>query len=221
VLRDYRISPSAGGKAGHAVIFLHGLGDSGQGGLLSIGGMWQSSLPSDTEFFCPDAPFPYDMMPTPETGGPRQWFSMKSFSPPAILQGARTAARYLNEYIDHVLTTRGLASNKLALVGFSQGTIMALYAALRRADQIAGIVGYSGLLIGGETLAADMKSTPPVLLVHGTADDVVPFDFLAPSEATLKSAGVPITSVACPGTGHSIDETGLAEGLRFLKKILV
>jgi phospholipase/carboxylesterase len=221
VLRDYRISPSAGGKAGHAVIFLHGLGDSGQGGLLSIGGMWQRDLPADTEFFCPDAPFPYDMTPPPDTGGPRQWFSMKIFSPPAMLQGARTAARYLNEYIDHVLTTRGLASNRLALVGFSQGTIMALYAALRRADQIAGIVGYSGLLVGGENLSTDKKSAPPVLLVHGTADEVVPFGLMGPSEAMLQAAGVPVTTVTCPGTGHSIDETGLAEGLRFLKKILV
>ena len=221
MLRDYRISPSAGGKTGHAVIMLHGLGDSGQGGLLSIGGMWQPSLPPDTEFLCPDAPFPYDMGPAPETGGPRQWFSMKNFSPPVMLQGARTAARYLNEYIDHVLTTRALLPNKLALVGFSQGTIMALYAALRRSDQVAGIVGYSGLLVGGEGLETEMKTAPPVLLVHGTADEVVPFGLMAPSEAALKAAGISVTSVTCPGLGHSIDETGLAEGLRFLKKILV
>src|ERR1700735_1198273 len=218
MLGDYRISPSNGGKTGHAVIFLHGLGDSGQGGLLSIGSMWQQSLPPDTEFLCPDAPFPYDMMPSSETGGMRQWFSMKNFSPPVLLQGARTAARYLNEYIDHILTTRELLTNKVALVGFSQGTIMALYAALRRPDQIAGIVGYSGLLVGGETLGTEKKSSPPVLLVHGTADDVVPFGLMAPSEAGLKAAGVPVTTVTCPGTGHSIDEAGLGEGLRFVKK---
>jgi phospholipase/carboxylesterase len=212
MLRDYRISPANGGKTGHAVVFLHGLGDSGQGGLLSIGGMWQSSLPPDTEFFCPDAPFPYDMMQSPETGGARQWFSMKNFSMPTLLQGARTAARYLNEYIDHILTTRELSANKIALAGFSQGAIMALYAALRRPDQVAGIVAYSGLLVGGETLGAEKKSAPPVLLIHGTADNVVPFGLMAPSEAGLKAAGVPVTTVTCPGTGHSIDQTGLSGG---------
>src|ERR1700677_4330631 len=120
MLKDYRISPLSGGKTGHAVIFLHGLGDSGQGGLLSIGGMWQPSLPPDTEFLCPDAPFPYDMGPSHESGGGRQWFSMKNFSLPSMLQGARTAARYLNEYLDYILTTRDLLPNKLALAGFSQ-----------------------------------------------------------------------------------------------------
>jgi len=98
---------------------------------------------------------------------------------------------------------------------------MALYAALRRSDQVAGIVGYSGLLVGGEGLETEMKTAPPVLLVHGTADEVVPFGLMAPSEAALKAAGISVTSVTCPGLGHSIDETGLAEGLRFLKKILV
>jgi phospholipase/carboxylesterase len=221
MLRDYRISPSNGGKTGHAVIFLHGLGDSGQGGLLSIGSMWQSSLPPDTEFLCPDAPFPYDMMPSPETGGMRQWFSMKNGSPPVMLQAVRTAARHLNEYIDHILNTRELHTNKVALVGFSQGTIMALYAALRRPDQVAGIVGYSGFLIGSETLNTEKKSAPPVLLIHGTADDVLPFGLMAPSEAGLKAAGVPVSTVTCPGVGHTIDDNGLAEGVRFLKKILV
>jgi phospholipase/carboxylesterase len=217
MLRDYRISPASGGKTGYAVVFLHGLGDNGQGGMLSLGSEWQSSLPPDTEFFCPDAPAPYDMGP----GDGRQWFSMKNFSPPAMLQGARTAARHLNEYLDNILTTRGLLPNKLALVGFSQGTIMALYAALRRPEQIAGIVGYSGVLVGGESLGTEKKSAPPVILIHGTADDIVPFGLMGPSEAMLRAAGVPVATVACEGVGHGIDARGVSEGLRFLKKILV
>jgi phospholipase/carboxylesterase len=99
--------------------------------------------------------------------------------------------------------------------------MMALYVAPRREGQIAGIVGYSGILIGGDTLATDKKSSPPVLLVHGTADEVVPYAFLGPSEQGLKDAGLSVATVTCPGTGHTIDERGLTEGLKFLRRVLV
>jgi phospholipase/carboxylesterase len=215
MLKDYHIPPAAGGAPKHVVIFLHGVGDSGSGGLLSIGEMWNSALPN-TEFLCPDAPFPFDMGPMG-----RQWFSLREFTPPAMLVGAKKAAPLLNEYIDHVLASRELAPDKLALVGFSQGTIMALYVAPRRAQQIAGIVGYSGVLVGGENLPREKKSSPPVLLIHGTADEVVSYALLAPSERGLKNAGIPVATLTCPGTGHTIDERGLVEGLKFLQKILI
>ncbi|MGE3624155.1 MAG: alpha/beta hydrolase [Bdellovibrionales bacterium] len=219
MLREYRIPPASGGPTGHAVVFLHGLGDSGQGGLLSIGGIWQAALPADTEFLCPDAPFAFDMAPA-EDGG-RQWFSMRDFSPMSMLTGAKSAAKHLNEYIDHVMASRGLKPRNLALVGFSQGAIMALYAGLRRPEQVAGIIGYSGVLVGWENLAREKKSSPPVLLVHGTADDVVSYAFFAPSVQGLQAAGIPVTEVTCPGAGHGIDDLGLAEGQKFLKKILI
>jgi len=215
MLTDYHILPAAGGAPKHVVIFLHGVGDSGSGGLLSIGEMWNSLLP-DTEFLCPDAPFPFDMGPMG-----RQWFSLREFTPPAMLAGAKKAAPMLNEYIDHVLASRELTPDKLALVGFSQGTIMALYVAPRRAQQIAGIVGYSGVLVGGENLPREKKFAPPVLLIHGTADEVVSYALLAPSERGLKNAGIPVATISCPGTGHTIDERGLVEGLKFLQKILI
>ncbi len=215
MLADYRIAPANGGSPKHVVIFLHGVGDSGNGGLLSIAEMWKPELP-DTEFLCPDAPFPFEGAPFG-----RQWFRLRDFSAAEILTGTKTAAPPLDEYIDHVLQTRGVAAEKLALAGFSQGTIMALYAAPRRSQRIAGILGYAGLLIGGETLAQEKKSVPPVLLIHGTHDEVVPYGMLAASEQGLRQAGLPVTSVTCPGVGHTIDDRGLAEGLKFLKKILV
>ncbi|HUY68632.1 MAG TPA: dienelactone hydrolase family protein [Alphaproteobacteria bacterium] len=218
MLKDYRIPPLAGGKPERAVIFLHGVGDSGQGGLLSIGQMWQAALPR-CEFLCPDAPFPFDMAP-PDMDDGRQWFSLKSFAMPDMLAGAKTAAPLLDAYIDHVLATRGLAPKQLALVGFSQGTIMALYVAPRRTEAVAGIIGYSGLLVGGETLLAEKKSAPPALLVHGRMDEVVPYNMLELSERGLRMAGIPATSLTCPLTGHSIDDAGIAEGLKFLTKIL-
>jgi phospholipase/carboxylesterase len=214
MLTDYRIPPANGGKPNRAVIFLHGVGDSGSGGLLTIGQMWQRDFP-DCEFVCPDAPFPYDMAPA-DFGG-RQWFSLQSFAPEKILEGVKAAAPILDSYIDHVLETRDLTPDKLALVGFSQGTMMALYAALRRPAALSCVLGYSGALVGAETLAQEKKSAPPVLLVHGMLDEVVPFGAMELAERALKAAGVPVTVLAAPHLGHSIDDAGIAGGLKFLK----
>lgn len=213
MLKDYRLPPANGGKPGRAVIFLHGVGDSGAGGLLSIGQIWQRDLP-DCAFFCPDAPFPFDMAPIGY-----QWFSLQSHAPEDMLAGAKNAAPYLNEYIDHILTTQDLPPERLTLVGFSQGTMMALYVAPRRVPSVACVVGYSGLLTGGDMLRAEKKSAPSVLLVHGKMDDVVPFVLMDEAEKALKAAGIPVTTLACPTIGHTIDDVGLREGLIFIKKI--
>ena len=220
MLDFYQLPPATGGKPRHVVIFLHGLGDNGRGGLLSIGGLWQSALP-DTEFLCPDAPFPFDMAPPELTGGGRQWFSLKDLcAGGAVARHANGRALLLNDFIDNILTSRNLPPEKLALVGFSQGTMMALYVALRREKPVAGIIGYSGLLAGAESLAAEKKSAPSVLLIHGTEDDVVPYTNLAAAEQVLKKNEIAVSTLTCPGTGHGIDDKGLAAGLKFLKQIL-
>ncbi len=216
MLDDYRIPPSAGGRPGRAVVFLHGVGDSGRGGLLTIGQIWGKTFP-DCEFLCPDAPFAYDMAP-PDFGG-RQWFSLQSFAADRILDGAQKAAPLLDAYLDHVLETRNLVSENLALVGFSQGTIMALYVAPRRLSPVACVIGYAGLLTGGASLRTEKKSTPPVLLVHGKKDEVVPYGSMEVSEKALKLAGIPVTTVTSPLAGHTIDDLGLNEGLKFLKSV--
>src|SRR5205085_12648420 len=100
-------------------------------------------------------------------------------------------------FIDEELQKRGLDEGDTALVGFSQGTMMALYVGLRRAKPLAGILGYSGRLIAPELLADELRSRPPVLLVHGTDDPLVPFDSLAHAETALKSAGVPVETLGC------------------------
>ncbi len=213
MLRDFHLPPLKGGAPACAVIFLHGLGDRGDGGLLSIGQMWQRALP-DCEFFCPDAPFPFDVAP-PDFGG-KQWFSLSDLSPASTAEGVLTAAPILNDYIDHILAIRNLTADRLAIVGFSQGTMMALQVAPRRDQTVACVIGYSGLLAMPEKLAVEKKSAPPVLLVHGTADEVVPFTHMAEAERYLKAAEIPIRTVACPMVTHTIDETGLREGLAFL-----
>ncbi len=208
-----RQPPRRGAKPKSLVILLHGLGADGND-LISLAPYWAPLLP-ETEFLSPHAPFPCDMAPMGY-----QWFSFQERTPEAVLAGVRAAAPFLDGFIDEALETRGLDESRLALVGFSQGTMMSLHVGLRRAKPVAGIVGYSGRLIGEDFLADELRSKPPVLLMHGTADEIVPFESLALAERHLKAAGVAVTTVQRPGLGHSIDEIELSKGGEFLKDVL-
>jgi phospholipase/carboxylesterase len=203
----------SGDKPRRLVILLHGLGADGND-LIGLQQYWGRVVP-DAEFISPNAPFPCDMAPYGY-----QWFSVQDRTPEAVLAGVRAAAPSLDGFIDEELQKRGLTESDTALVGFSQGTMMSLYIGLRRAKPLAGILGYSGRLIAPELLASELRSRPPVLLVHGTHDPLVPFESLAHAEAALKTAGVPVETLACPGIEHSIDPEGLQRGGAFLKQVL-
>jgi phospholipase/carboxylesterase len=205
--------PASGGKPRRLVILLHGLGADGND-LIGLAPYWARLLP-DAEFLSPNAPFPCDMAPYGY-----QWFSSQDRSPEAALGGVRAAAPILDAFIEEALEERGLGSGELALVGFSQGTMMSLFVGLRRAEPVAGIVGFSGRLLAPELLASELRSRPPILLVHGTEDPLVPYSSLAAAETTLKAAGVPVETVTSVGIGHSIDDQGLRRGGQFLKKVL-
>jgi len=203
--------PASGGKPRQLVVLLHGLGADGND-LIGLAPYWAKLLP-EAEFVSPHAPYPCDMAPFG-----RQWFSLQDRDPVAILAGVRAAAPMLEAFIDQSLAALGLADGALALVGFSQGTIMSLYVGLRRARPCAGILGYSGALVGAETLAQEIRARPPVLLIHGDADEVVPPQALPRAAAALEAAGVAVEAVTCPGLGHGIDETGLRRGGEFLRR---
>jgi len=206
--------PKSGGKAKNLVVFLHGYGSNGDD-LISLAPYWADLLP-ETEFVSPNAPFPCEENPF----GRFQWFGFRDRSPELINGGARAAAAILDGYLDRQLAARGFDESKLALVGFSQGTMMSLQVGPRRATAPAAIVGYSGRLIDADALAGEMKSKPPVLLVHGTADTLVPFANMAEAEKRLKEAGIAVETLARPGLPHSIDQEGLAKGGLFLKQHL-
>jgi phospholipase/carboxylesterase len=203
--------PQSGGKPRQLVVLLHGLGADGND-LIGLAPYWAPLLP-DAEFLSPDAPFPCDMGPFG-----RQWFSLQDRSPETILAGVRAAAPILDASLDAALAERGLDGSKLALVGFSQGTMMSLYVGLRRDPAPACIVGYSGALVGADTLAAEIRGRPPVLLVHGDADEIVPPQMLPLAQRGLAAAGVPVEVLVCPGLGHGIDEEGLKRGGEFLRR---
>jgi phospholipase/carboxylesterase len=201
--------PANGGKAAKLVILLHGLGADGND-LIGLAPYWAPALP-DAEFMSPNAPFPCDMAPYGY-----QWFSVQDRTPGNLLAGVKASAPILDAFIDEALASRGLDETSAALVGFSQGTMMSLYVGLRRAKPFAGIVGFSGRLIGRELLKTEIRARPPVLLVHGTDDPVVPYDSLADAETALKENDVPVETLSCVGMGHSIDQDGLTRAGRFL-----
>ena len=205
--------PASGGRHSRLVILLHGLGADGND-LIGLAPYWASMLPT-TEFLSPNAPFPCDMAPYGY-----QWFSAQDRSPAAVLAGVRAAAPFLDAFIDEALAKRGLGDADVALVGFSQGTMMSLYVGLRRSKPVAGIVGFSGRLLAPELLASELRSRPRTLLVHGTDDPLVPYQSLAAAETALTGIGVPVETLTCAGIGHSIDENGLRRGGSFLKEAL-
>jgi phospholipase/carboxylesterase len=197
-----RHGKTAGEGARALVVFLHGLGADGND-LISLAPMLDPLLP-DTAFVSPDAPYPCDMAPMG-----RQWFSLRSREPETMLAGVRGAAPMLDAFLDAELAAHGLTDDRLALVGFSQGTMTALHTALRRPRACAVVVGFSGALVKPEMLGAEIASRPPVLLVHGDADPVVPFEAMPAAEAALQANGVPIAAYRRPGLGHGIDQEGL------------
>jgi phospholipase/carboxylesterase len=205
--------PASGGRPSRLVILLHGLGADGND-LIGLAPYWAPLLPT-AEFVSPNAPFPCDMAPYGY-----QWFSAQDRSPAAVLAGVRAAAPLLDAFIDDALAERGLDDDDLALVGFSQGTMMSLFVGLRRAKPVAGIVGFSGRLLAPELLATELRSRPRTLLVHGTDDPLVPYESLAAAEMALKGADVLVDTLTCPGVGHSIDENGLRRGGAFLTDVL-
>jgi len=134
----------------------------------------------------------------------------------ALHVGLRRARGLIDAFLDAELARLGLGDDRLALVGFSQGAMMALHVCLRRARACAAVLGYSGALIGAETLADAVRAHPPILLIHGDADQVVPVSSLHEALGDLVEAGVPAEFHVARGIGHGIDEEGLELGGSFL-----
>lgn len=206
-------SPASGGKAKQLVILVHGLGADGSD-LIALAPHLASVLP-DAHFIAPDGPFPCDMAPYG-----RQWFSLQDRDPHVMLSGIRMAAPILDGFIDQQMTRFGLDASSVALVGFSQGTMMSLHVAPRRPDPLAAVVGFSGALLAGEALLEEARSRPPILLVHGDADDVVPVQATPAAAGALQDAGFAVETLICPGVPHSIDPAGLRRAMDFLARYL-
>lgn len=202
------------GDVKQLVVMLHGVGSNGDD-LISLAPILAESLP-DTLFFSPNGVEPYDQAP-PEFGG-FQWFSLASRSPHHLLKGANQAASLVNPALDNLLHHYKLDEKNMALLGFSQGTMTALYAALHRLKPLAGVVGFSGALIGADVPPHEYTARPPVCLIHGEEDMVVPFSALEHAERVLKNAHVSVETHARPMLAHSIDMEGIQAAQNFLRR---
>jgi phospholipase/carboxylesterase len=199
------------GKAKQLVVFLHGYGADGND-LLGIGKQWANLLP-DAAFVSPHAPEACSM-----SASGRQWFGLTFRDPNERWVGVNAARPVLDAFLDAELKRLDIPASKLALVGFSQGTMMALHAGLRRKEAPAAIVGYSGTLVGEEHLKDQAIVKPPVLLVHGDQDEVIPVQALFHAAQALGAADIPVEWHMSEGLGHGIDPDGLMHGISFIAK---
>ncbi len=203
---------ASSGQATHLVVMLHGVGADGHD-LISLAPILARTNPG-AHFCSPNAPFPYDMAPYGN-----QWFSLQERTMEKMLAGVEQARPILDAYLDDKLQSLGLTDDKLIVIGFSQGTMTALHVMPRRSQACAGIIGFSGAMVASSTLSDDIASYPPVCLIHGDSDVVVPLAGMADAEAALRKAGVEVEAHTRPGLGHGIDEQGLATAIAFLDRV--
>lgn len=208
-----RLAPRDGSTPKKLVIFLHGYGSNGQD-LIGLGQHWARDLPH-VQWVSPNAPDP-----VPGAPDGYQWFPISNLDPERIEAGAATAWPIVDAFIDQELTRYGLTESDLVLCGFSQGTMLSLATGLRRERPVAGIMGFSGALPGGGRLKEEMRSRPPIMLVHGDQDDVLPLGFMFDALENLAAAGHGAQWHISQGLPHSIGEDGLDIGRQFIGNAL-
>ncbi len=211
------VAPAAGGAARQLVVLLHGVGADGHD-LIDLAAQWAPALPH-AAFASPDGPEAYDMIPPGVAHHGRQWFSLADRTPAVLAAGVERARPFVDAFIDAELARLGLAPDAYALMGFSQGAMTALHVGLRRAVPPRAILAFSGSLLAPDDLAGlPPRLVPPVLLVHGVLDDVVPVARSRAAEAALRAHGIPVEALFVPDLGHGIDPSGLSAGGLFLQR---
>jgi len=202
--------PASKAKPRQLVVLCHGLGADAYD-LIDLAPSWQHACP-DALFASVHAPLRHD------SGFGRQWWSVADRSPSVVEAGIRTAAPYLHEFIDKELERLKLPAEAYAIMGFSQGAMMALFTGLRRPTAPRAILAFSGALVAPDSLRDELANRAPVLIVHGEADEAVSVTRSYDAEAALKAAGVPVEAHYIPGLGHGIDDTGISLGALALQR---
>ena len=203
--------PPVSGSADSVLVMLHGVGSNGDD-LMGLAPLLADGLPN-TAFHAPNAPHDFE-----EGMSGYQWYSRSSLQ--SRVSGVVAAAPILDRYVDELAETYDLAPAHCALLGFSQGCIVALHAAPRRAEAVAGVVGLSGALITADALPAEIASRPPVLLMHGEEDVVLPADGTRRAGEALAALGVPVETHVLPNLGHAVDRRVVDLAVLFLQRAL-
>ena len=203
--------PHAGGAPDSLTVLLHGIGANGED-LIGLADVLAPHFPH-MAFHSPDAPHPYA-----EAGFGFQWFPREP--PDARAEGLREAGGIVGTYVGELLDEYGLDAGRCVLIGFSQGCMTALYTAPRMERQLAGVAGFSGVLLFPERLEDETRNKPPFVLVHGEQDMVVPPQSTADAGQTLAESGFPVEAYLLPGLGHGIDPRGLEIATHFMERVL-
>lgn len=209
---DTRRREPVSGNAKSLVVLLHGYG-ADAADLIGLAEPLSSVLP-DTLFLAPDAPDRCTVNPVGFQWFPIPW--LDGSSEEAMAQGFLAAASKLDAWLTEVMAVARVDEARTALVGFSQGTMMSLQVGPRRPSALAGIVGFSGRLAAADGAEGPVRSTPPVLLVHGEADEVIPVNAMDEAREGLAAQGMSVQWHVCKGLGHGIDPEGLRLAAGFL-----
>lgn len=213
ILDGPSVAPFSNGPAKQLVVLCHGYGSNGDD-LIGLAPHWQRALP-DAAFIAPHAPDPVPLAP-----GGYQWFPISNADRAAVDRGVVASASVLDTFLNEALVKYDVEPENLALVGFSQGTMMILHVGLRRKVAPACILGYSGVLAVPERLAEDVKIKPPVMLIHGNQDPMIPEEALHSAVRYLGDSGIDVRWHVSQGIPHSIGADGLALGGQFLVRHL-
>ena len=195
------------------VISLHGYGADGKD-LISLGQEWAPHCPN-TLFISPDAPHPCEVSPLG-----RQWFSLEPFSHEIMAERVAETWLIVSDYIDAVADEFSISSQNIVLVGFSQGTMMALQTALCREKPVAGVLGYSGMLLNEELAETTKNKDTLIQLIHGAMDAIIPVSEWFKAMDIFKNNGFKITGYTSKKLPHGIDANGVESGLFFIKEVL-
>ena len=182
----------------------------------------------DTAFYSPNGPY------QSINGIGREWFSLNQYDPSmikhkkkemkeilfAMYQNAKESEEILNEYISEIASNLNIAYNSIALVGFSQGTMMALHIGLRQSERLAAILGYSGIILGESEIPEQCKSKPPIMMIHGSQDDLIPVEALEHTISILNKNNIIHDSRIINNLGHGINDEAIKIGRDFLTKYI-
>ncbi len=210
VLRGPQRQPQSGDTPDSVVVMLHGRGSDGND-LIGLSRAFANDLPR-TAFYAPDAPDPFE-----DGLVGFQWYSLGS--PDARAGGVRQVAPLVDAFVDELLEQHELMPSRCVLLGFSQGCIVSLHVAPRRKLALGGVVGFSGAMVTGDTLADELANRAPILLVHGADDRVLPAERTTEAGQVLSSLEVPNEVHILPGLPHAIDQRGIQLAVDFMRRV--
>ncbi len=213
MITNYHTRDHSNGNPQNIVIILHGYGSDGAN-LLDLSDIFAPFFQNPV-FIAPDAPFPYEYVP--DMG--RQWFSLLDRNEEVLLEGAEIARKILLQFIDIKLKEYNLKNHNLTFIGFSQGTMIALYTALKLEEKCRAVVGFSGTIVSAEETISSCKSKPPICMIHGSDDDVVPCTLGKFTAKILKENKISTEFYEIPNLGHSIEMQGIKHAQKFLKTV--